>query len=594
MVFFHSCNRSGLFSQAALNTISRFSMVTIEKGQGFDTGQAGCAALQERPPCAEAMIKEQLRRVKMHNTRVTTVFYMNLVLDWYFYDMHTMLESKPAWQLLDSRSGKPMRVSGDKVFDPPPEGLLVFNHAVGEMREHWKKICIKSGADGCFADSSQEGSHLTSYYLNNEDGAAFEEGKVQTMRELTVQFSGRPGKPYNQYFPKGVLLGKHAGQRGINAFQIENFEANEQSIAELVEGVQRGYLVQVHGRRGTHIEFEHGCRGQDKEKYTDVVAAFLIGAGKDCFFGTGPWISPSLQDVQDRWCSDLFDRPLGEPDGPAVRIGDRYTRRFSSGTTVHFDVSTNRGNIFWANLHHAVIATPPLPSPRPPPLPSSPPMPPPPPPMPPPPPPRRNSLPPPDPLSISPWPPQLDSHALLNQPLPPALRGQQPRQQNALRAPALLIATRPPWPPTAGVYMTIDSSSDGTEAAVENVLYMGAINTFAIIGLLLLLVAVPAMAARLLRKHVKFSEASGAPFKRSAVRGQSIPLPPTADIEPASARTVKQELAPSDEEWELDVSFTDEQSRQVLSTPQWLDIEEEKPGAKDGDAPQQPMASELD
>jgi len=123
---------------------------------------------------------------------------------------------------------------------------------------------------------------------------------------------------------------------------------------------------------------------------------------------------------------------------------------------------------------------------------------------------------------------------------------------------------------------------------------MGAINTFAIIGLLLLLVAVPAMAARLLRKHVKFSEASGAPFKRSAVRGQSIPLPPTADIEPASARTVKQELAPSDEEWELDVSFTDEQSRQVLSTPQWLDIEEEKPGAKDGDAPQQPMASELD
>uniref|UniRef100_A0A7S4B460 Beta-galactosidase n=1 Tax=Chrysotila carterae TaxID=13221 RepID=A0A7S4B460_CHRCT len=281
MVFFHSCNRSGLFSQAALNTISRFSMVTIEKGQGFDTGQAGCAALQERPPCAEAMIKEQLRRVKMHNTRVTTVFYMNLVLDWYFYDMHTMLESKPAWQLLDSRSGKPMRVSGDKVFDPPPEGLLVFNHAVGEMREHWKKICIKSGADGCFADSSQEGSHLTSYYLNNEDGAAFEEGKVQTMRELTVQFSGRPGKPYNQYFPKGVLLGKHAGQRGINAFQIENFEANEQSIAELVEGVQRGYLVQVHGRRGTHIEFEHGCRGQDKEKYTDVVAAFLIGAGKE-------------------------------------------------------------------------------------------------------------------------------------------------------------------------------------------------------------------------------------------------------------------------------------------------------------------------
>ena len=32
MTFFHACNESGLFSEAALDTIEKFPMVTIEKG----------------------------------------------------------------------------------------------------------------------------------------------------------------------------------------------------------------------------------------------------------------------------------------------------------------------------------------------------------------------------------------------------------------------------------------------------------------------------------------------------------------------------------------------------------------------------------
>jgi hypothetical protein len=33
MTFFHSCNESGLFSEEALDTIVKFPLVTIEKGQ---------------------------------------------------------------------------------------------------------------------------------------------------------------------------------------------------------------------------------------------------------------------------------------------------------------------------------------------------------------------------------------------------------------------------------------------------------------------------------------------------------------------------------------------------------------------------------
>lgn len=35
MAFFHSCNESGPFSDRALDTITKFPLVTIEKGQGF-------------------------------------------------------------------------------------------------------------------------------------------------------------------------------------------------------------------------------------------------------------------------------------------------------------------------------------------------------------------------------------------------------------------------------------------------------------------------------------------------------------------------------------------------------------------------------
>jgi hypothetical protein len=35
MSFFHACNESGPFSERALDTIEKFPLVTVEKGQGF-------------------------------------------------------------------------------------------------------------------------------------------------------------------------------------------------------------------------------------------------------------------------------------------------------------------------------------------------------------------------------------------------------------------------------------------------------------------------------------------------------------------------------------------------------------------------------
>lgn len=344
MTYFHSCNESGLFSERALDTIARFPMVTIEKGQGFD---AGCADYGATAPCAEQKITAQCEAVKKRDASIATVFYMNSVLSWYFYHMDVDMNAHPAWQLHDSKTGEAVHTGGDKHFNPPKSGMLVYNHAAVGMREYWKAVCInatKTGfVDGCFSDSSQPGSHKTSKYLNSTDNAAFEAGKVQTMTEMTAHFGVTAGAPYAG--STGVLIGKKPDQKGINAFQIEMFQPDEASIQVLMQGVSQGYLVQAHTKTGSTAD-QKGCN--DLAALTDMAAAFLIGAGDDSYFGSGPWIAAGIADVEQRWCAPLYERPLGKPAGPATKTGNVYQRSFASGTEVLFDTGSNKGTINWA------------------------------------------------------------------------------------------------------------------------------------------------------------------------------------------------------------------------------------------------------
>lgn len=332
MTFFHSCNESGLFSDEALDTIVRFPMVTIEKGQGFHDGTSRYA---------EERIFEQIRAVKARDPTISTVFYMNSVLDWYFYEMHQEFLKKPQWWLHVSQTGKPFYTGGDSHFNPPKKGMLVFDHSQPEVQSWWAGVCLnatKGGyVDGCFSDSSQPGSHGTEKVLDAKDKAAFEAGKVKTMATVTASLGGAAGQPFAG--STGVLIGKKQDQEGINAYQFEMFGPNKASIEEFIAGVDRGYLVQAHV---AYLKY-------GSYPAVDTLAAFLIGAGNHSYYGTGAWISDSLEDVQKRWSQDLFERPLGEPLGKATMSGHTYTRHFASGTWVEFNTQTNKGNIHWAN-----------------------------------------------------------------------------------------------------------------------------------------------------------------------------------------------------------------------------------------------------
>jgi hypothetical protein len=289
-----------MFSEEALDTIVKFPFVTIEKGQGFHDGSPACTATSGS--CAEDKIVAQIAAIKKRDPTIATVFYMNSVLDWYFYRMHYQMLAHPSWSLKCSKGpdgqlaaekcgggiGSPFYTSGDQHFNPPEEGMLVFDDSQQAVREFWLDVCFKAVAtglvDGCFSDSSEVGSHGTGTALNKVANASYEAGKVLTMTEATKRFGGVAGQPYTNDVT-GTLIGKFPNQQGINALQIEMFTNSEKELAVLMDAVSRGYLVQAHVAVSNLNVTNHGCPEME-----DTAAAFLIGAGENSYFGTGSWI----------------------------------------------------------------------------------------------------------------------------------------------------------------------------------------------------------------------------------------------------------------------------------------------------------------
>lgn len=76
------------------------------------------------------------------------------------------------------------------------------------------------------------------------------------------------------------------------------------------------------------------------------LAAFLVGAGVDHYWGFGAWVTWA-GGFESRWLPE-FTKPLGAPLEDAAYLRGTWTRRFASGTNVTFDALTNRGTIVWA------------------------------------------------------------------------------------------------------------------------------------------------------------------------------------------------------------------------------------------------------
>ena len=181
-VFVHMCNASGPFNDSTMDYLTRFPMVTVEKGQGLNATNEPYASQY-----AEEKIMDALKRVKQLNSSIITILYLNTVLDWTMYQMHQTMIQHPEWWLKDEH-GNVVRIEGDHHFPQPTDGMLVFDHSQQKVQEFWKSACLNWTAsayiDGCFADRAHE-THFKPFNLTEAQTDAFSAGEAATL--LSVQ-----------------------------------------------------------------------------------------------------------------------------------------------------------------------------------------------------------------------------------------------------------------------------------------------------------------------------------------------------------------------------------------------------------------------
>jgi hypothetical protein len=179
--------------------------------------------------------------------------------------------------------------------------------------------------DGCFADRSVDGTPIDKHVkLTKEKAAAYASGHVKVLTDLQTALGDGPLVANHAYGPPHDAMKPGS----VSFAMIEGFGANNASIQQLLLSAGNGRGVQAHGH-----------------KSTDVLAAFLVGAGYRAYFGLGGW-STSHKDFNDHWLPE-FDLPLGEPLGDAAYSaadGGVWSRRFKH-VNVTFKLHGNKGTI---------------------------------------------------------------------------------------------------------------------------------------------------------------------------------------------------------------------------------------------------------
>merc|ERR550525_175604 len=126
MTFFQGCNATGTdiaFNQTMLDIITRYNVITIEKGQGQNSDLPGWFA--------EDYMLAAAKQIKSVNPEIHIGFYLNSVLDWTQYRLHQQfMEHKEWW--LRNQNGTLIRMRGDHHFANYTD-LLNFDISNPEM-----------------------------------------------------------------------------------------------------------------------------------------------------------------------------------------------------------------------------------------------------------------------------------------------------------------------------------------------------------------------------------------------------------------------------------------------------------------------------
>ncbi|TWT55339.1 putative glycoside hydrolase [Allorhodopirellula solitaria] len=339
------------FTDEEIQYLSTFPLITFEKSTGNrDSGST------------EAGTLKAARAVKAINPDTKILYYRNVIVHYGGYAANQSLEDIPGGFLVG-------RDGDEKLIR---NRLPAYDLSNKTLREQWidaaDDVCSDPAIDGIFLDGvvkvlepaylkreigeQKKAAELAGYVTLIEDTrqmlgpnqlmianvlrARFPDSGLSYMETLDGSyiegFEGAVGMSRKDYVAKGMEAFQQAAQDGaIIAFTC-GLGSNQQDADETP-------------RSGARERGRPTRRGDAQSRFDYQLAMFLVCAEKYSYF--------DLKDSYDAKSSKTwlthppeYDRRLGAPKGPAVRVGYTYTREFAHAS-VHLDIENETGTIDW-------------------------------------------------------------------------------------------------------------------------------------------------------------------------------------------------------------------------------------------------------
>ena len=342
MAFAHS-GQATLYTPEDLALLKRYSMVQFDKKEN--------AAAQPNASALDRFIAAA-RQVRSVNPEVQILAYLNGLIDFpAFTRLHAAAQADAALRLPAN-----ITIRGNRVFDQRNPKMRdaflasvryamssgVFN-GVFIDRANWAEKCAPSwGTPTCVALAAAQRVLLA------EISDALGDGNITLAKETSnapaLDWEVANAAMTSDTFCSAYCHGCNASVDPAALWSKADATACAASITTVASAATRTQLTQSHAM-GPFV----GALSAQAREFT--IAAFLIGAGAHSYFTYANWAASCWELAGTKWWPE-YGYPLGAPTTPANRkINNRstykYSRNFTSGTTVWVDVYTREAEIRW-------------------------------------------------------------------------------------------------------------------------------------------------------------------------------------------------------------------------------------------------------
>ncbi len=340
------------FTPEEIEHLATFPLITLEKTTGKKTfGSTEKGTLR----AAEA--------VKQINPRAKILYYRNIFVHYGGYDADKELARISDAFLADQKSGNTRLVRGR---------LNAYDLSCREVQRWWlahaKEVCSSKVIDGLFVDGNIKA--LEHGYLLRQVGekkkAEVEAAYHKMMKQVRLMLGSEnivlaniirarfddAGLEYLNYFDGSYIEGfEHAVKRMARKDYVAK------GIAAIQSAARDGKIIAFTIGMGkyTDTDMDLGTSEQEavrefdsvQERFTYSLALFLICAEKYSYFmaSDGYGVDNGRSGL---WMKEIpeYSRPLGAPNGPAVKDGYSYRREFKHAS-VRLDIENETASIVW-------------------------------------------------------------------------------------------------------------------------------------------------------------------------------------------------------------------------------------------------------